>query len=616
MVGTDQTIENKSELRRRAESKLAQNHILTSEDPLRKLLHELMVHQIELEMQNENLLETKISESNALDRYTRLFDYSPIGICTLDSIGKISTINIAGAKILGLDRSKLSAHRLGAFIDNDYLITLNTSLAKAFSFVDNVGCDLLLNKETNSLWVQADFNLVNLGDECFVTLTNITERKQADEIIKKQAYFDNLTGLPNRNLLQDRLAQEIKNSQRTGKFMAMFLLDIDHFKDINDSLGHDMGDKLLVQVSARITNCIRDVDTLSRLGGDEFMLIMGDLDNIESAERVGESILNSLSIPFQLGDNLEYVSVSIGIVIFPEDGIEPETLFKKADIAMYEAKNEGRNCLRYFTAEMQEKVQKRLSLSHELRTALAKNQFWIVYQPIIELATGRLSKAEALIRWQHPQLGLVSPSEFIPIAEETGLIITIGDWVFKQVAQQTVKWRNNFCSDFQTSINKSPAEFNNNKNSHINWLNYLREIGLDSKGIVIEITESVLMEANDHIKGLLATFSESGVDISLDDFGTGYSSLAYLNKFDIDYIKIDQSFIKDLSLDSHTMALCEAIVVMAHKLSLKVIAEGVETNAQRDILVSIGCDYAQGYLFSKPVNAEQFEKLFVQKYIS
>ena len=249
-------------------------------------------------------------------------------------------------------------------------------------------------------------------------------------------------------------------------------------------------------------------------------------------------------------------------------------------------------------------------MSHELRTALAENQFWVAYRPILELATGRLHKAEALIRWKHPRLGLVSPAEFIPIAEDTGLIISIGDWFFLQAAQQSIKWRDAFCKDFQISVNKSPAQFKYNKINHVNWLGYLHEIGLDTNCIVIEITEGMLTETIDHIKGQLLAITEAGLGISLDDFGTGYSSLAYLNKLHIDYLKIDKSFVQELRPNTDNMALCEAIVVMAYILALKVIAEGVETVAQCNILKTMGCDYGQGYLFLKPVNAEDFEKLF------
>jgi diguanylate cyclase (GGDEF)-like protein/PAS domain S-box-containing protein len=728
------TMADKAALRKRAEDKLAQNRSLnTTDEDKQKLLHELQVHQIELEMQNEALIEARAAESIALMRFTELFDFAPVAYCTLDRVSMISAFNLNGADMLGVAHYKLVGKRLASFIDNDYLATWNTSLAKVFDTGERVRCELHLNKSANALWVQAEFKLDHTSNLCLVALIDITERKQNEkirlsaaaleslsegvlvvdmhgiilainasftrltgysaaevigqsarimrsgrqnktfyanmwftlnatgkwegeicnrrkngqeyyewlaiatiydahgdpikrvgtfsditekkrnaDIIEQQANFDSLTGLPNRRLFHDRLAQGIKKSQRTGQRLALLSLDLDKFKDINDSLGHVMGDVLLVEVAARITHCIRDIDTASRLGGDEFTVIIGELDNIENVERVAECILNTLAAPFYLGSNVGYVSASIGIVIFPEDGTDNDTLVKNADQAMYAAKNEGRNRMRYFTSAMQLKVQNRFSLSSELRNALANHQFRMAYQPIIELATGQLHKAEALIRWQHPQLGLVSPAEFIPIAEETGLIVSIGEWVFQQATQQTAKWRNTFCADFQISINKSPIQFRNDRINYVHWLKYLQEIGLDTQGIVIEITEGLLMDASEQIMHQLKGLSEAGIDISLDDFGTGYSSLAYLKKFHVNYLKIDQSFVKGLASDADSMALCEAIVVMAHKLGLKVIAEGVETSEQHDLLLSMGCDYGQGYLFSKPVAAEAFEKLFVK----
>jgi diguanylate cyclase (GGDEF)-like protein/PAS domain S-box-containing protein len=440
--------------------------------------------------------------------------------------------------------------------------------------------------------------------------SDMTERKRAEEIILKQANIDSLTGLPNRRLFIDRLQRTISQAQRSGHKIALMLLDIDHFKDVNDTLGHDVGDQLLRQTTQRLQGCIRETDTLARLGGDEFTLIMGELDDLRSIDRVAQCILQSMMIPFQLKNERCYVSFSIGITLYPDDAVFIDDLLKKADQAMYAAKHQGRNRFCYFTPAMQEAAENRLRLTNDLRNALTDQQFWVAYQPIIELASGNIKKAEALIRWQHPTRGAINPAEFIPLAEETGLIIEIGEWVFHQAASQVKVWCEKHCPDFQISVNKSPAQFHNNGDSHANWFGHLQTLGLSGHCIVIEITERLLLDDSPFVKDKLFEFRNVGMQISLDDFGTGYSSLAYLKKYNIDYLKIDQTFVCNLTKDSTDMALCEAIILMAHKLGMKVIAEGIETDAQRDLLMQAGCDYGQGFLFSKPVTAAEFEQLW------
>jgi diguanylate cyclase (GGDEF)-like protein/PAS domain S-box-containing protein len=439
--------------------------------------------------------------------------------------------------------------------------------------------------------------------------SDITNQKLAEQTIWKQANFDSLTGLPNRCLFQDRLEQGIKKSDRTGLPMALMLLDLDRFKEVNDTLGHDMGDILLKKSARRLSSCVRGTDTVARLGGDEFTIILSDLHDPGNVERIAQDILKKLSEPFRLKHEVAYVSASIGITFYPNDGKGIDALLKNADQAMYASKNQGRNRYNYFIPVMQEAAQNRMRLANDLRGALDAGQFSLIYQPIIELATGVIHKAEALIRWQHPSRGIVSPAEFIAIAEETGLIIDIGDWVFREAACQVKHWRERHHPDFQVSINKSPVQFHYEGENHTAWLDYLRQQELPGHSIVVEITEGIMLDANTAITDQLLDFRDAGIQVSIDDFGTGYSSLSYLKKFDIDYLKIDQSFISNLAPGSEDMALCEAIVVMAHKLGIKVIAEGVETAQQRDLLTSIGCDFGQGYLFSKPLPADEFEKL-------
>ena len=436
--------------------------------------------------------------------------------------------------------------------------------------------------------------------------TDITERKIAAETILHQANFDPLTQLPNRRLMRDRLEQEIKMANRNGQQMALLFIDLDHFKDVNDTLGHGMGDILLKEAAQRLNSCVREADTVARMGGDEFTVILGELDDLGAIERIAQGILQKFAQPFQLEGEVAYISASIGITLYPEDAAEVDTLLKNADQAMYAAKREGRNRFSYFTPSMQDAAQTRMRLAGDLRIALANNELRVFYQPIVELATGFIHKAEALIHWQHPKRGLVMPDEFIPIAEDTGTILEIGDWVFLEAARQVAHWRATHDPKFQVSVNVSPVQLHSDNNIPTTWLAQLQKLGLPGQSIVVEITEGLLLDASTIVTDQLLDFRDAGIEVSLDDFGTGYSSLSYLKKFDIDYIKIDQSFVHNLGRGSNDMALCEAIIVMAHKLGLKVIAEGIETAEQHDLLAAAGCDYGQGYAFSRAVSAENF----------
>ena len=429
-------------------------------------------------------------------------------------------------------------------------------------------------------------------------------------MIWRQANFDELTGLPNRRMFTERLKQEVKNHYRAGLALALLFIDLDRFKEINDTLGHNIGDQLLLEAGRRITARTRDSDAVARLGGDEFTVVLTQIGDTNHVERIAQTIIDSLAEPFILGNEIAYVSASIGIALYPDDATDAEQLINNSDQAMYVAKSQGGNRSSYFTASLQEAAQNRMRLINELHRALEANQFRVYFQPIVALATGRIHKAEALVRWQHPERGIVGPLEFIPLAEETGLIIDIGDRVFRESARWAKRWAELCPSDFQVSVNVSPVQFKKEGDEQDQaWLDYLDEVGLPAAGIVLEITEGLLLQENTKIADKLRRYREAGVQMAIDDFGTGYSSLSYLKKFDIDYLKIDKSFVSNLASDPNDRALSEAIIVMAHKLGLKVIAEGVETEQQRDFLAAAGCDYAQGYLFSKPIPPVQFEGL-------
>lgn len=440
--------------------------------------------------------------------------------------------------------------------------------------------------------------------------TDISERLAAEKKLMEQANYDALTRLPNRRLFDDRLQQELLKAERNRKLTALLFVDLDHFKYINDTMGHDVGDDLLVEAALRIKNCMREYDTLARFGGDEFTVLLVDLEDLAPPARIAQAIIDSLSKPFELRDKEFFISASIGIALAPDDARNGTDLVKRADQAMYKAKAQGRHCYQFFTRGMQEAIALRTRLASELRNALQRNQFELYYQPIVVMTTGAIHKAEALLRWVHPQEGLISPAAFIPIAEDTGFIVDLGEWVSSQVVKQTRQWREFWGDDFQVSINQSPVQLR-----HVTiaekLLEKMQQVQLSGHNVVLEITESLLMN-NDKVNvDNLIKFRNAGVQIAIDDFGTGYSALSYLKKFDVDYIKIDQSFTRNLAPDSTDFALCEAIIVMAHKLGILVIAEGIETQQQRELLLSMGCDFGQGYLYSPPLPVELFEQKFL-----
>ena len=451
--------------------------------------------------------------------------------------------------------------------------------------------------------------LIDEHNLLIATVRDITRKRESEDLIWKQANFDTLTGLPNRRMLHDRLQQAIRKSHRSHLPMALLFVDLDRFKEINDTLGHHMGDVLLADAAERLSSCVRDGDTVARLGGDEFTIILGDLTDVGIVERIAQDVLRKLADPFPLRDDVGYVSASIGVTLYPDDATSVEDLLKNADQAMYAAKAQGRDRCCYFTPSMQEIAQERMRVIGDLRIALKEHQLRVFFQPIVEIGSGRIVKAEALLRWQHPQRGLVAPNDFIALAEESGIIHDIGDWVFMESAGWARRWISERDKRFQITINMSPVQFNKGASDHEPWLAHLRRLDLGGDSIVVEITEGQLLHGNTTLDRTLLRFREAGIQVVVDDFGTGSSSLAYVKKFGIDYLKIDKSFIHNLAPGSSDLILSAAIIVMAHTLGMKVIAEGVETSAQHDLLAAAGCDLAQGYLYAKPMPPEEFEAL-------
>ncbi|MEE2977343.1 MAG: EAL domain-containing protein [Pseudomonadota bacterium] len=447
-----------------------------------------------------------------------------------------------------------------------------------------------------------------LGEPRRVALIHdMTEKKRAEEVIWRQANFDPLTELPNRHMFYNRLRHEIARARQASTQLALLFIDLDRFKEVNDTLGHDQGDVLLKEIARRISAIVRGTDTVARLAGDEFTIILPDLPDAGAATPIIRALLARIAAPLQLGEESVEVSASIGVAMYPRDADSAESLLVRADQAMFAAKSAGRNQWAVFTPALQRAEQERLRVTSDLRVALTQGQLAVHYQPIVDLLTGKVRKAEALIRWTHPVRGEIDPADFIPVAEDSGLIVDIGKWVLNQALDQLTQWHATLDNTLQVSVNKSPLEFRAHQSSNESWPKVVERRGLAPHSLVVEITEGSLMADSAEVVEHLHEFRRAGVDIALDDFGTGYSSLSYLKRFDIDFIKIDQSFVRSLAHDPKDIALCSAIVSMAHALRIKVIAEGIETEEQKAILVAAGCDYGQGHLFCPPVPPAAFE---------
>lgn len=567
------------------------------------LRHRHMQHQTER-------LKMGLKQKALRQHYDYLSKYANDVIMLMDVNGMIIEANDRSEKMFGKVRTELLGKNIRTVFDlkDDSVFEEKWSeLRREESLIFEA-----YGRHTNgSIFpVEISSRVIETEGRLFIQfiIRDISEKKKADEMIWRHANFDQITGLPNRRMFSERLFFETRKALRTHASVALMFLDLDHFKDVNDTLGHGIGDLLLKEASDRLRLCIRETDTVARLGGDEFTVILTDLDDFKDVERVAQNILRELSEPFTLEGQPVHISASVGITFFPEDAADTHDLMKNADQAMYAAKSMGGNQYHYFTQSVQEAVRQRMNMINDLHVALEKNQFQTVFQPIVNLETGAICRAEALIRWHHPVHGVINPANFVPLAEDTGLIQAFGDWIFLEAARQAAKWRK-IIPDFQVSINISPVQFKNEGIDTDVWFAHLKHLDLPPEAIVIEITEGLLLEIDDSITRQLLALRDAGIEVALDDFGTGYSSMAYLKKLDIDYVKIDQMFVKNLTVNEEDRVLCEAMVLMAHKLGIAVIAEGVETQAQLGQLASFGCDYVQGYYISGPLGEQEFDEL-------
>ena len=446
----------------------------------------------------------------------------------------------------------------------------------------------------------------NLIDLIATDLGRWLEQMQAEQRIVQIATHDGLTALPNRTLLRDRIAQALAHNRRSQEQAAVLFIDLDHFKIINDSLGHAVGDALLQEVAERLNATVRGEDTVARQGGDEFIVLLPNLASASDVEAVAQKILDTLIQPYQINDQELHIGGSIGIALFPSDGEDVDTLLKNSDIAMYHAKESGRNNYQFFSAEMNQQAAEKHALGIDLRHSLERNELLLYFQPVIDMPSGKLTSMEVLLRWQHPSQGLILPDKFIALAEETGMIVPIGEWVVRQSCLQIVAWREQGYNVPKLAINLSARQFRQ-KTLVADITRILHETGVEPSCLVLEITESMLVANVEETIKTLHQLSALGLEISIDDFGTGYSSLSYLKRYPINTLKIDQSFVRDITTDPNDAAIIGAIIAMAHSLKMKVLAEGVETVEQLDFLTRQGCGRFQGYYFSKPLPAAEVE---------
>lgn len=528
--------------------------------------------------------------------------------------GSFSYVSPSICKLTNYDPEDILAAQPGAFIHTDDVKMVQHAIDDAFN---QPGISIPLNdhrvrhRDLKWLYFEGSATCMMDGahaDNVVVTCHDVTERKRQEETIYRQANYDTLTGLPNRLMFADRLATALLRARRERNKIGLLFIDLDGFKKINDTLGHSAGDELLKQISNRLSLCVRQDDTIARLGGDEFTVILPNIRGPGDTEVVAKKIIESVRAPVSLADNEVYVSASIGITLYPDDADDEETLIKHADTAMYEAKAAGRRTYKFFTANMNAAAQEKMALEMELRAAIERDEFDIRYQPIVDLKSGQVTGAEALVRWNHPTRGYTGPDVFIPLAEEQGIIVPIGEWVLQKACETARRWRDSGRENLQMAINVSPRQCQEPDFESMAAA-VLSQAGLPPQCVTLEITESLFIEgSHESAVQALHGLREKGTLLSLDDFGTGYSSLSYLKRFPVDVLKIDREFVDDVTSSTEDQALCQAVIAMAHAFNLNVVGEGVETIEHAQILQQMGCDRAQGYLISKPLSASDFDQ--------
>jgi len=541
------------------------------------------------------------------------------GIITIDEHGNIEAYNPATERIFGLLPDEIIGQKITLLISaasqKDYFAYSGRCFQSTLTTEETLNPCKLVGRRKDGAKFPIEISLSPMQVEdmrlFIVVVRDITERKHAEERLIYLANYDELTGLPNRTLAKDRLEHAKTRAKRDGRMAAVIFIDLDQFKNINDTLGHYAGDQLLLSATRRLLRPIRELDTVARLGGDEFMVVVENIGHVNEITTIVEKFLHAFDKPFTLDQQEVFITASAGISIYPLDDSDIDNLVKNADTAMFRAKAKGGNSYEYFTADMNTQAVERLTLENALRQALARNEFELYYQPRIDLNTEIIVGMEALLRWHHPTLGTISPVKFIPVLEETGLIIPVGEWVLKTACEQTQRWHKMGSKQLRVAVNLSVRQFQQNDLVE-RFTKIIQASGLDSSQLELEITEGLLVENVSAAIDILQAFHDLGIHISIDDFGTGYSSLSYLKRFPINTLKIDRAFVHDITLDPNDAAITNAIVALAKSLRLSVTAEGIETRPQLNFLRQLNCNEAQGFYFSKPLPSSEFESLIME----
>ncbi len=561
---------------------------------------------------SENLRDTTVSKEFMDNIISTMAD----SLIVLDLQGKIQRINQSTVNLLEYAEEDLLGHDIAGFLSQKGLmpevyqdiLAKESVSGKEGIFITASGRELHVFISSAKLY---DANRQPIG--LVLVSRDITERKVAEKRLHYLANFDALTGLPNRTLLLDRLEEAIARPPWHDRYVAVMFCDLDRFKLINDTLGHNVGDQLLKAIATRFKGCLRDGDTVARLGGDEFVIILADIGHPDHASKVAQKIIDLACEPLMLDGNEVYVTASVGISVFPTDASEPTKLLKNADLAMYGAKELGKNRYQFFSDSLDVKTSNQLMMENALRHALDREELEVYFQPQVHAKTGRIIGSEALLRWEHPVWGFVAPDEFIPIAEECGLMQRIGEWVLRTACAQNKVWHDSGFAKLRIAVNLADRQFHQEDLLEV-VQGILQETGHPIEHLDLEITENIVMRNADVAFDRMRQLRELGVTLSIDDFGTGYSSLAHLKRFPIQTVKIDRSFVSDMSTNNEDAAIIEAIVAMARKLNLNVIAEGVETHEQHDFLLRCGCDELQGFYYSPAIQAAEFSRMLEEQY--
>ncbi|HEX8845408.1 MAG TPA: EAL domain-containing protein [Pyrinomonadaceae bacterium] len=544
-----------------------------------------------------------------------LIEASPLAIFVLNTQGDVSLWNPAAERMFGWSAEEVLNHPF-QLAPGEKGEAFETRFAEALQGKSIANYETRRRKKDGApidvnVWTATLRNPDGEVSGIMAIVADITERKQAEEKIQYLAYHDTLTGLPNRVSFEERLAEAITRAEETSAPLAVMFLSLDRFKKFNDTLGHIVGDQLLRSVAGRLSASMREGDTLARFASDEFAFLLNGTNNAEAVAEMAGNFQSVLETPFEVDDQELYVTASLGIGLYPHDAPDAQGLLKNAGAALYRAKQLGGHNYQFYTADMNERALKRLALENQMRWALERKEFRVYYQPQISLDTGQVTGMEALARWQHPEMGLISPSEFIPLAEDTGLIEPLGEWVLRTACAQTKAWQDVGFRDLHVAVNLSPRQFQ--QPDLLSMIErQLRETGLNPGCLELEVTESSVMKNTESAISTLSELKAMGIKISIDDFGSGYSSLSYLKHLPIDVLKIDQSFVRDMTADPKDAAIVMAIVQLAHSLQLKVNAEGVETEEQLRFLRLLRCDEMQGYLFCEPIPGEEFENILLE----